>query len=156
MTTIAYRSGVMAADTRETDDGLILPTCDEKIIQLPNGGLIGAAGASEQCIALMEHSARGLRANIELDDCEGLRVQPDGTIEVYEGKLWRPVKAPFYAIGSGREIALTAMMMKASAKKAVEIACKLDAYTHGPVTTLTLVKNENKRRTPRRPVRRNR
>lgn len=43
-----------------------------------------------------------------------------------------------YAIGSGEEYAMGAMLAGCSALEAVKIAAKLDVYTGGPVRTLTV------------------
>jgi ATP-dependent protease HslVU (ClpYQ) peptidase subunit len=49
------------------------------------------------------------------------------------------IKAPFYAIGTGKQAALTAMRCyKASPKRAVEDACKVDNDTAGPVDVMSL------------------
>lgn len=45
-----------------------------------------------------------------------------------------------FAIGSGRDFALAAMDMGASAKEAVEAAAKRDVYTGGTIRTLIIDK----------------
>jgi len=60
---------------------------------------------------------------------------------LFEYDLWcRPdrVLEKFYAVGSGAKAALGAMHMGADAKKAVEIACRIDPYTRPPITVMSL------------------
>lgn len=45
-----------------------------------------------------------------------------------------------YAIGSGSDFAMGAMLAGKSAKDAVKIAAKLDCYTGGPIKVLSLDK----------------
>lgn len=49
-----------------------------------------------------------------------------------------PVTSEFYAIGSGAKVALGALYMGATAKQAVEAACKFDPFTGGDVVEAKL------------------
>lgn len=65
----------------------------------------------------------------------------DGQISHFSERL-RPYKvhASFYAIGSGRRLAIGAMAAGASAKEAVEIACRFDTHSRGPVNAARVLK----------------
>lgn len=54
-------------------------------------------------------------------------------------EVW--VERPF-AIGSGRDFALAAMDMGATAKEAVEMAAKRDVYTGGTIRTVIIDSGE--------------
>jgi ATP-dependent protease HslVU (ClpYQ) peptidase subunit len=48
------------------------------------------------------------------------------------------VLEPFYAIGSGCKAALGAMHMGADARRAVQVACKVDTYSGTPIVVMEL------------------
>ncbi len=66
-------------------------------------------------------------------------VNPDGEVVHYDRHLV-PIRVAneFHAIGSGRKLALGAMMAGASADKAVEIACHYDNGSREPIRTIRL------------------
>lgn len=69
-----------------------------------------------------------------------LVLQQDG---LWEYDAWcRGIKIldKFYAVGSGAKAALGALHMGASARKAVEVACRIDHYSGLPVTAMRLHK----------------
>lgn len=139
MTTVTYRSGVMAGDTKETDDddGFVYPHVGRKVFRFPDGRLFGYAGNSDECeilrIATLKHKSVPV-----LEKCAGLLVQLDGRVSRYEGKLWVPEKAPYHAIGSGKGVAYGAMMAGADARRAVRIAIKIDLNSGGYVRWVSL------------------
>ena len=67
-------------------------------------------------------------------------VTAGGEIYFFEGKRWYPAKEGWtrYACGTGSKAALGAMMAGASARQAVEIACKLDPNSGPPIKTLKI------------------
>jgi hypothetical protein len=144
MTTIVYRDGVMAADSRAyggTGKELGHKT---KIRRLDDGTLIGCStnqvGLGE---AVLDWYARGAKqddapkpASVELTF---LAVKPNG--EGYYASdsffLSGPLQAPFFAIGSGAYAAQGALHAGASAERAVEIACLVDVWSGPPIVTLS-------------------
>jgi hypothetical protein len=66
-----------------------------------------------------------------------LIIYDDGTAEIYLANLTdpAPVDAPF-ALGSGEDFAMAAMLCGKTAAEAVEIAKQLDLYTGGHVSVL--------------------
>jgi hypothetical protein len=73
------------------------------------------------------------------DDCdfEAIVVDPEGVVLHYDRHLV-PIRvaSKLHAIGSGRKLALGAMMAGASADKAVQIACQYDSGSREPVKTI--------------------
>jgi hypothetical protein len=142
MTTIAYRDGVLAADTSTyiQDGNLRLPGRVSKIRRLPDGSLYSGAGTVSQIEALriwLISERAGEKP--KTDEVTALHVRPDGTVLVYDGAAEREMReAPFYAAGTGAAAALGAMMAGASAPEAIRIAIALDPYTSGEVDVLAL------------------
>lgn len=152
MTTIAFRKGVLAADSRttiETEGGGGRMFLCEKLFRKAvtiNGVLeeviIATAGESSPGMVFLDWFGSGQEPPDRLIDGEAdftcLVLQKDG---LYEYDAWcRGVKImdEFYAVGSGAKAALAAMHMGASAAKAVEVACRIDYYSGPPVITMRL------------------
>ncbi len=137
MTTIAYRGGVLASESRITEKSFIWTDNAKKIWRLDDGSLFAAAGDDDGGHKLLEAVRHGNRIEF-LDDTRGVRVYRDGRITVFEGSSWSPWNEPYVAIGSGKKYAMAAMMAGASAVKAVEIAVRCDVYSGGAVQWLSL------------------
>lgn len=143
MTTIAYRDGIMAADTLVTGGdvrrGHVL-----KIGQTALGSLVGVtgmAGMLDEVIGWL--SAGGRREEYPKvppdSHISGIVACLDGRVGVFSTHgVMQWAETEFVAVGSGNEIAMGAMAMGASAEKAVEIAAQFDVYTGGRITTLSL------------------
>lgn len=143
MTTIAYKDGVMAGDTRAYA-GFNTPLGKKtKIRRLDNGVLIGCStnlvGLSE---AIMDWYAAGAvfedAPKVDEPKFSFLAVRPDGEA-FYANDSFRlagPIRAECFAIGSGEGVAHGAMRAGASAERAIEIACECDVWTELPVMTL--------------------
>lgn len=148
MTTLAYRSGVMAADSK-TSAGDVNYARATKIHKLADGSLVGFCGRSTSCERMLEvlkHATLSGGLNHDLfQDCRGaagLYVEAStGKVYYLEGGKhsgYCELDGDYFADGSGFVAALAAMKAGASAEKAVEIACDLDNNSGGPVVTLTL------------------
>jgi 20S proteasome alpha/beta subunit len=143
MTTIAYRDGVLAGDTRETDEDMIWNDCTRKVWRLKDGTLYGGAGDAEGCTLLLEALRKGnLLPEMpeSAKDVSAIRVTPDGKVYFYEGFTWRRMKEGYLAIGSGRKPALALLRYGASAVDAVKGAMSIDMYSGGRVKTVKLRK----------------
>lgn len=146
MTTIAYRDGVMAADTQETCGDIRTRT--PKLARLPCGGVAGASGDSAMCVQALEWLSKGKGDRPKLLECSVMVAYGDGRLGIYADKKWTFL--PFYgfsAIGSGMGAALGAMAhYGATAGEAVECAAKVDVYTSAPVETMAVEPKRAKRR----------
>jgi ATP-dependent protease HslVU (ClpYQ) peptidase subunit len=155
VTTIAYRDGFMAADSKCTAGDAHI-TRINKVYRLTSGGLLGVCGDADvrDMVALLDkvRSAKSLPSRKALaetkTDFGGILVLRNGDIfdiEVghYEdAKEWNAgaieIKDGFYAVGSGARFALGAMAVGASAYNAVLAACKFDTASGGPVRAVAL------------------
>ena len=141
MTTIAYRDGMIAADTgMAVGETLIGHTT--KIARNIAGDLAGAAGRSGYAMRFREwfkggeHSPPPEAKETEHTLDRGIIFRRDGTIEVHEPDGVFTIRADYYAFGTGREVALGAMAQGATAEEAVRATMKYDAYTFGMVEVL--------------------
>lgn len=150
MTTIAFRDGVMAADSQMTSNGNYYATV-EKIKRLSCGGLYACSGDADSRELFNLIDTRTLLGQmpsvpelLELElDANAIVILPNGkAYEVcvkHESDRKRAealeMNAPFLATGSGWELAMGAMAMGASAKEAVKIACQFDVHSGGPIKT---------------------
>lgn len=130
MTTVAYRAGVIAADRR----------CGEwmnvdKLFRLKDGSVFAGAGMYDEIVEVAAWLAAGAKAadkpEVDAGGSNFMLACPDGTAYWFTTPFLRRVQIldPFYAIGSGAAVALGAMAAGASAKRAVEIACRYDEGT---------------------------
>lgn len=151
MTTIAYKDGMIAADTGSWCGEIYDGTC-QKLFQHKDHvtGVCGGAADGDAYLEWINAGCPDPRPTYveNLPEVALLRVYYDHrTIHIYEKGARLPVIVQndigCAAIGHGREIALGAMHAGASAKEAVEIAAKLDAFTRGPVVSVSLNRSAN-------------
>lgn len=140
MTTIAYRDGVLAADSQATCDyhGRV-----RKIHRLPSGMLVGGCGDAAECHSVVEWLMGGQEGKApKAPDAYLIIVDKDGGVFFSSGSPFQPFPSEldFAAIGSGSAVAMGAMEAGASALEAVKIAAKHDGYTSGPFHTLKVNK----------------
>jgi len=143
MTTVAYRAGILAGDTRVSDDDTIDPGDVCKVFKLPNGTLIGFAGTLakiQKCLRELEKNPDKLNIKTSSKDdiFECIVISPDGKVKILESAGWVETEAKYYAIGSGRLPALVAMRCGKSARQAVKIAMDFDKNTGGKVRSVQL------------------
>lgn len=147
MTTVAIKDGVIAADTRMSANGGLMGYTS-KLAVSKDGWLAGAAGQMWAVATFLEWVKRRALGPaikrygvIKSDPIENwitsetgaLLLSPQGDIYIHQGKSPVRVQTPFVAEGSGREYAIGAMQMGASARDAVWVAMQWDAYTSGSI-----------------------
>ena len=146
MTTIAYKSGVVAADSQETHSDGRKNDC-QKLYKMKDGTIIATAGDSYTGLIFVEWFKEGARkesipdlTNITLEeDFECLVLENTENIYIinrFFQKYHIEMPEGFYSLGWGAPYAVAAMHMGADAKKAVQVAAKYDAYTGGTVKTM--------------------
>lgn len=153
MTTIAYRDGIIAADSRVTygEDGAArIHTCKKLFRKTITEGkkrfdvIIATAGESSPGMVFVDWYGTGKPVpDIFLHlggDFTCLVLRPDGLFEFDVYCRGDEVLDPFYAIGSGAKAALAAMACGKSAIEAVRIAARYDPYTGGRIVHETLQK----------------
>jgi hypothetical protein len=148
MTTIAYRDGVLAADTKGTDDNGYHPgtyRC-EKLFRV-DGDIIATAGEDATGMIFVDwygSKKNGKRPKPPARLVDGaadfavLILRKDG---LYWSDKWcrmNKIMDEIYALGSGAPYALGAMAMGAPPEEAVRIAMRWDCYTGGDIVTMRL------------------
>lgn len=139
MSTIAYRDGIMAADTRAYG-GRYEPSPGRKakIHRLYDGSIVGLStatiGLSERYVAWLRDGADPAKMTDKID-IRVIMVKPDGKLYVADDSPYfaGPIETEFYAIGSGTCYAMGAMSMGATAEEAVRVACEHDPHTAAPI-----------------------
>ena len=142
MTVIAYRNGIMAADSCVSQGSMAVGTMP-KIVKTPGGWLAGGAGLAKTIREFLKWADKDFapahRPKAKAADLSGIAVSPEGVVFFYEDE-WDAftIDGPYHAIGSGGDAALIAMDMGASAKRAVKAACKRIHGCAEPIVILTL------------------
>jgi 20S proteasome alpha/beta subunit len=139
MTTIAYKDGVIAYDSRITRGNIIDYDDYEKLVETQGVKFIltGATGDFPRLIsAYFGSPEKNVDANALAFDGETIwQVGHNDTDGLWKAAI-RLDRS--YAIGSGTAHALTAMDLGATAAEAVEMAKKRDTSTGGQVRLLIL------------------
>ena len=142
MTVVAWDGRTLAADKASNFSGFLATAT--KIYRLPCGGLVGFAGDADKAMMMLEWFKRGRQIE-EFPECNKtdptscLFISSDGTVYRYDG-LPRTmlIENHFYAMGCGRDYALAAMHLGYDARRAVEVACALDANCGVGIDSLEL------------------
>lgn len=139
MTTIAYKDGVIAYDSRVTRNTIIDYDDYEKCVESKGVKFVmsGPTGDFSRLIdAYFGAEQKSVDASAIAFDGETIWVVGHNDTD----GLWKTAISPerVYAIGSGTSHALTAMDMGASAAEAVEMAKRRDTGTGGAVRTLQI------------------
>jgi ATP-dependent protease HslVU (ClpYQ) peptidase subunit len=102
--------------------------------------LVGFSGTLSHCLKFLEWLKHGTPLNLVYDKEEHTfcaLVMDGGFLYYYDNELIATaVDDQIYAIGSGAEYALGAIDAGATPKRAVEIACKRDDGSKGPVVLM--------------------
>lgn len=140
MTTICYRDGYLAADSRAYSGDREPMGMKTKLFDLKDGG---AVGISTSCVGYSERFAKWLNDGADeknfpfTGDFHLVALMVNGAGEVFYFKNspypTGPLKANFFSIGTGSDYALGAMEQGASAIDAIHVAKKLDVWTDGDV-----------------------
>ena len=123
MTTIVYRDGTLAADTRMIQGTAIIGNISK---------IVRRHAAAQRWFLDGEEGDPPVE-----DETKALVIDPRGKVEMFEADGTIEWRAPYLAIGSGKEFALGAMFMGATAQEAVRAAMQFDPYSGGRVMTLT-------------------
>lgn len=145
MTTIAYRAGILAADSQGTRSGSRIRI--KKLRRLPDGSLFAGAGHTGAIVKVQRWCEAGMPegklpklALAEDEEVECLLIKTDGTILLIDESLApEPLEQEFMSIGTGCEYAIAYMDKGCTAAEAVDLTSKWDTNTSGPVDTMALV-----------------
>jgi hypothetical protein len=137
LTTVVATPDGMAADTQATGDCLYRV---QKILRLPDGGVVGYCGTISRGYAGAKWLADG-----EVGDPPKIKgaylliLRPDRSLWMVDGEFPAyPLLDKAAAIGAGAQAAMCALAAGKDAVAAVKEACRLDAYTSDPVQYLAL------------------
>ena len=137
MTTIAYKDGVIAYDSRRTCDGRIITDSADKKRER-EGYMFFGCGSTSDILNLIDAF---FGAKIK-GECDAQAIVAFGgcvtEIILSEGRLFKYPVDHEYAIGSGSDNAITAMDMGATAYQAVQMAAKRDTGTGGTIRTVII------------------
>jgi hypothetical protein len=140
VTTIAWRDGVLAADSQITENDRVCGYA-RKIGQI-NGVLWGVCGCLIHMVAFGDWVRGGMEGEPpSMKTPEGatstaIVIAGDRLLTFdHHGQDHMPLPA-FHAVGTGAPVALGAMQFGASARQAVEAAIALDVYSGGEITVL--------------------
>lgn len=135
MTTIAYKDGILAADTQLTY-GYIKGLC-RKIEILSTGEVVASAGNEEDYFIWKNWWAGDKKKIPKLHKTfELIMIDPDGRLYKYNNTcIPITIDDPVYAYGSGDALARGAMAYGLSAKEAVKFASEVDINTNNIIDT---------------------
>src|SRR5437868_819710 len=130
MTTVVYRDGILAADSRGTCAGWITPAKETKLFRLQDGRAAAVTGQWAIAKKLLDW-VQGDRSAPQPEGDARVIAIGKGKIEVFEDGASYIEAAKFAAWGSGFPPALGALHAGASAEDAVRIACLVDPSSGG-------------------------
>lgn len=141
MTTIAYRDGVLAADTLVTSGDI---RCGSEVKIRALGPLLygscGSCGLTDKVEAWMRGGMKGDRPPLRVPDGSATGAvfvfMPDHTVLWMHEDGDTVIRAPYWAAGSGEMYALGAMALGATAPEAVKAAIVHDVGSGGPITVI--------------------
>ncbi len=146
MTTVCYKDGILAFDSRISDGEMHYGWTNKG--RITNKYIMAACGSLEDMEAAMdwiEHTDGKISEKEKYGlherevDCEVIVVDTQGKVKFFGQRLYpTTLDALYYAIGSGAPYAMGAMAVGKSAKEAVHAAAKHDLATGGYVRQLKI------------------
>jgi hypothetical protein len=146
MTIIAFKEGVMAADTMLS--AFNSQTRAQKIVRLPDGGVAGGCGLWSRAYSGLRYleeggdaddrpAPEGMPGPPNIREAAILIAKPDGTLWMLEDEFPAfPVRDRVAAIGCGSDAAIMAMTLGLSAVEAVAKVTKQDVLCGDPVQSM--------------------
>jgi 20S proteasome alpha/beta subunit len=139
MTTIAFTNGMVAVDSQATSGSWRDPYPYQKIFPQHDGSVIVGAGAVAEICAFVAWLSNSDREEAEpqpaLEESTIVHFRKDGEVWVYEMSAAYQHPHNFGAWGSGAPVAHAALLMGATATRALEVACELDVFSGLPIYT---------------------
>ena len=132
MTTIAYKDGILAADTQVTC-GTTRISISHKIKELTNGIIVACAGGVTDDWYFKRWLAGEQipKSKLPTKKFEAMAIKDGKPYWYQDGMEDHPVeKGQFYAIGSGWNICMAFMHTGMSAVDAIKATSELDIYTN--------------------------
>lgn len=144
MTTIAYKDGVIAYETRQVRGSQVVSDDCQKMTVADGVSFFLAGAVCDEKALIAAYFGTPSPVPVECSGyvVDGGRLQMVGHDD--KTGIWRQDLDPANpdAIGSGSAYALAAMDMGASAEEAVRAAMKRDIYTGGKVRTVRITRDQ--------------
>ena len=137
MTTIATDGITMAGDGKAVNDHIVMSLETRKVFRLPDGKVIGIAGSAAKAEYLVKHYGTDTEIPESMfEDVDMVIIDGTDQVVIHEGSYVAiTLRAPV-AIGSGRQLALGAMLAGQSPRASVAIAAQKDIFTGGTIRSL--------------------
>jgi hypothetical protein len=136
LTTIAFRAGILAADSYASDDSTVMSVV--KCARLPGGDVAGGAGDLGQVAQALAWLGGGCDGDPP-EIAESIILFTKAGVPHMASTKWPALRVKGYAaIGSGAQGALVAMKLGASAEDAVRAVSGVDPCTGGEVDVLAV------------------
>jgi ATP-dependent protease HslVU (ClpYQ) peptidase subunit len=156
MTTIAYKDGIIAADTQITYDKSVRGKSSPKIVQLAKDLVFAGAGDTRAISSAMRFFSIP-NWEEKIDESPKFKQYFEALLW-YKGKIYfciggcypEPLCDDFYALGSGYKFALAALHLGLSAEEAVKFASTLDIYTNNEIQLFNVAQLQEKATKPKR------
>lgn len=139
MTTVAYRDGVLAADSRATNNGWVENDREVKVRKLADGRLIGLLGECIEIDPFLDWLTGGEKGpQPEMPNARVIVVGRNGARRIFEKKGFYREAGFLMAWGTGMPAAMGAMHAGAEAVGAIRAACKVDTHSGGRIRWVVL------------------
>jgi hypothetical protein len=148
MTCIAFKDGVMAADTMLSSHNA--QNRAQKLVRLPDGGVAGGCGHWSRAYSGLKYLADGgdpdgrpnprvTEGPPNIDGATLLVAKPDGTLWLIEDEFPAfPLRDKVASVGCGADAALMAMGLGLSAADAVAKVTRQDVLCGDPVQSMAV------------------
>ena len=145
MTTIAIRHGIVAADTGATSMGTRGGCCSKIVRHSTTGDVAGGTGWAAWVAAFHRWCLSGeIGESPKIETVnnqptgKGFIARANGEIHIFETSGWWSIRAPYYATGSGQDVAIGCMWHGGDAVQAVRAAIEHDEGTYGEIEVLKI------------------
>lgn len=148
MTTVAFKDGILAADSMITSEDTIISITEQKVFKTKKYlcAYCGELGIGQSFIEWVQNDfskdyvPKNLSGEIK-GDFTGIVIDKDSNIKIYQCdengmNSFSYGKQKIGAWGNGASFALGAMYAGVGAKQAVQIAAQLDTHTGGLINTV--------------------
>lgn len=139
MTTIAWDGQMLAADRQCS----LFRGSHLKIHRLKDGNLFGGSGDLRDSVAVREWLENGGDKPKVSDKFHAIFIRSDQLYVLEENLAPIKYERKCFAVGSGRDFAMAAMLLGKSAAEAVHVAHQLDVDTGPEVDELTAEKQQS-------------
>lgn len=139
MTTIAYKDGILAADSLVCNGSARAAMTTRKIRRIGKV-LIAGCGYIGELEAFVDWVAAGMKDTDPLrgGETSALLLAPGQPPVLFGTRGPWPASSEYIAMGSGEDFAFGAFSAGADAVGAIEAAIRHDVYSGGPIVTLKL------------------